>query len=153
SGFRMTSQDGKREASSQVLGVSEDDELIMSAPMSAQGPIEVSASETWTFRAIYGQSALRFAARVESVTHDPFPHFYLETPADVELHNLRQWPRATVCLPASRAGDPHRLIVDLSVGGARIGVDSRSGLEKGQSIMLHWIFPLLGNETSMSIDA
>ena len=153
-GFRMIRADSKTEGTSYCLGASDNGALIMSAPVGSEGQsIDIVANETWTFRAFYAESALRFKARVAGVVCDPFPHLYLHPPEDVELHNVRKWPRATVCLPPSRVGDPPRLIVDLCVGGARVAVDSRGALTKGQNILLHSTFKMLGGEQSFSIDA
>jgi hypothetical protein len=153
-GFRMTSENAQVEGTARCLGASDEGALLMTAPMTTDKRlIAVEPNQLWTVRVFYAQYALRFNSRVAAVVREPFPHFYLHSPEDVELHNVRKWPRATVCLPASRSGDPARLIVDLGVGGARVAIDAHSSLQQGQSILLNFLFRMLDGEQSMSIDA
>ncbi len=152
-GFKME-RDGET-LMARVIGVTDDGRgLIMSGPTSVDGTIyPLRAGDTWTVRAFYAIAAVRFQARITRVTTDPFPYFYVSSITDVERRNVRQWPRTLTCLWASRAGEPPRVIVDLSVGGARIAVDGRSHLRAGQTLPLMTILNLATGRKDLSLEA
>ena len=152
-GFRME-RDGLT-LTARVIGVSDDGHgLIMSGPTVADASsVVVHEGETWTFRAFYAIAAVRFQGRIEKVTNAPFPYFYVAHIADVDRRNVREWPRTPTCLWATRGGEPPRVIVDLSVGGARIGVDERSHLQSGQVLLLSATLNLATGRKDLSLDA
>jgi c-di-GMP-binding flagellar brake protein YcgR len=152
-GFKME-RDG-HVSTARVIGVTEDGHgLIMSWPKDASGsPIALHEEEIWTVRAFYAVAAVRFQGRIEQVMNEPFPCFYLSQITDIDRRNVRQWPRTPTCLWASRAGEPPRAIVDLSVGGARIAVDNRSHLQSGQALLLSTGLALATGRRELSLDA
>lgn len=152
-GFQMEHEG--HTSTTRVIGVSEDGHgLIMSWPASDGSPSpELKEGETWTFRAFYAVAAVRFHATIEKVVTAPFPYFYVSQLKDIDRRTVRQWPRTPACLWASRATEPPRIIVDLSVGGARIGVDERSHLQKGQLLLLTTGVQLSIGRKDLSLDA
>lgn len=152
-GFQMEREG--RAMTSRVIGVSEDGRgLIMSWPTTSDGSeIKLAEGEQWTFRAFYAVAAVRFHATVEKLVTSPFPYFYASQIKDIDRRAVRRWPRAPTCLWASRSTEPPRIIVDLSVGGARIGVDDRSHLEQGQSLLLTTGVQLAIGRKDLSLDA
>jgi hypothetical protein len=152
-GFRME-RDGHA-LTARVIGVTDDGRgLIMSGPTATEdAAISLREGETWTVRAFYAVAAVRFQARIDKVTTDPFPYFYVSHITDVDRRNVREWPRTPTCLWASRSGEPPRVIVDLSVGGARIAVDNRSHMQPGQALLLSAIFNLATGRKDLSLDA
>jgi hypothetical protein len=153
-GFRMEKEANGTAYTSRVMGVSERGGLLMTPPTTADGgSVELKVGDTWTFRAMYAISALRFNATIAKVDSDPLPYFYLPQLQNVERRDVRKWPRVPTCLKASREGDTLRVIVDLGVGGARIGVDHQMALQKGQEILLNPTVRLLQKDLPLSIEA
>lgn len=152
-GFRMEHEN--QMLMTRVIGVSDDGHgLIMSEPASLNGAsVSLLEGETWTFRAFYAVAAVRFQGIVEKVITHPFPYFYVSHISDIERRTVRQWPRTPTCLWGARAGEPPRIIVDLSVGGARIAVDDRSHLQQGQILLLHTGLQLSVGRKEMTMDA
>jgi hypothetical protein len=66
---------------------------------------------------------------------------------------VRQWPRTPSCLWASRATEPARVIVDVSLGGARLAVDAHATLQPGQMVSLNATLPLAIGRHSLSVEA
>jgi hypothetical protein len=126
----------------------------MGWPTSSEGPAAVlHEGETWTFRALYAVAAIRFHGVIEKIVSSPFPYFSVSNISDIDRRDVRQWPRAPACLWASRAGEPPRIIVDLSVGGARIAVDDRTHLQQGQVLSLSTSVTLCLGRKDLSLDA
>jgi c-di-GMP-binding flagellar brake protein YcgR len=152
-GFRME-RDGQT-LTARVIGVTDDGHgLIMSGPSAAETPgVSLREGDTWTIRAFYAVAAVKFQARIEKVATEPFAYFYVSHITDVDRRNVRQWPRTPTCLWASRSGEPPRVIVDLSVGGARVAVDNRSHLQSGQVLLLSAVFNLATGRKDLSLDA
>lgn len=152
-GFRME-KDG-RALTSRVIGVSDDGHgLIMTGPTTLDGSrVEIRQGETWVFRAFYAVAAVRFQAVVEEVVANPFPYFYVSHIADIDRRNVRQWPRTPTCLWASRAAEPTRLLVDLSVGGARLAVENGTSFQIGQTLLLSTTLALATGRRELSLDA
>jgi hypothetical protein len=152
-GFRME-KDG-RALTSRVIGVSDDGHgLIMTGPTTLDGSrVEIKQGQTWVFRAFYAVAAVRFQAVVEEVVASPFPYFYVSHITDIDRRNVRQWPRTPTCLWASRAAEPTRLLVDLSVGGARLAVENGTSFQIGQTLLLSTTLALATGRRELSLDA
>lgn len=153
SGFRLE-KDGQA-VNSRVIGVSDDGHgLIMSSPTDhrADAP-ELHEGEAWVFRAFYARSVIRFQGTIKSIAVTPFPYFVVTDIVDIDRREVRQWPRTPSCLWASRANEPARVIVDLSVGGARLAVDAHATLQPGQMVSLNAAMPTTVGRLSLSVEA
>ncbi|HVF17261.1 MAG TPA: PilZ domain-containing protein [Steroidobacteraceae bacterium] len=151
-GFRME-KDG-RALTSRVIGVSDDGHgLIMTGPTLDGVKVEIKRGDSWLFRAFYAVAAVRFQATVEEVVTSPFSYFYVSHITDIDRRNVRQWPRTPTCLWASRAAEPTRLLVDLSVGGARLAVENGTNLRIGQTLLLSTTLALATGRRELSLDA
>jgi hypothetical protein len=152
-GFRL--EKGGHALNSRVIGVSDDGHgLIMSSPSSvgAEAP-ELHEGEVWVFRAFYARSVIRFQGTIKSIAATPFPYFVVTDIVDIDRREVRQWPRTPSCLWASRANEPARVIVDLSVGGARLAVDGHATLQQGQMVSLNAALPTAIGRQSLSVEA
>ena len=152
-GFRM-----EREGvayRTRVVGMSEDGSgLMMSGPLTMEGaPAQLREGEGWTFRALYSTAAVRFNAVVVAVNTYPFPYFCASQLTEIDRRNVRRWPRTATALETARKGEARRIIVDLSVGGARVAVKHQAPLQKGQSLLLNPMLQLAVGIKPMSIDA
>jgi hypothetical protein len=154
-GFRMEREGVEGFGTARIIGVSEDGHgLIMTCPTSAQGEaIPIEAGEVWTFRAFYATAALRFRAIVENLTCGPFCYFYASGISGVERRDVRKWPRTPTCLWAARDRDMPRVLVDVSVGGARMAVTERSAVQQGQVLMVHPLLSFALGSMTLSLDA
>lgn len=152
-GFRME-REGQA-LMTRVIGVSEDGTgLIMSGPVNMEGvPTDISAGATWTFRALYAVSAVRFQASVGQVATKPFRYFYVSQLTDIDTRNVRKWPRTLTALWASRTGEAPRIMTDLSVGGARVAAKDSAPLQQGQSVLLSPSLKLAVSTKELSVNA
>lgn len=153
SGFRM-----EREGlalRTRVIGVSEDGSgLIMSGPTNLEGnATDIAEGATWTFRALYAVSAVRFQATVGQVSAKPFRYFYVSQLTDIDTRNVRQWPRALTALWTSRTGEAPRIMTDLSVGGARVAGKDNPPLQQGQTILVSPSLKLAVGAKELSLEA
>jgi hypothetical protein len=153
SGFRL--EKGGQALNSRVIGVSDDGHgLIMSSPSAiGAAAAELHEGEVWVFRAFYARNAIRFQGTIKSIAATPFPYFVVTDIVDIDRREVRKWPRTPSCLWASRANEPPRVIVDLSVGGARLAVDAHASLQQGQMVSLHAAMPTAVGRHSLSVEA
>jgi hypothetical protein len=152
-GFRM-----EREGAvyrTRVVGVSENGSgLMMSGPLTMEGvPAKLREGESWTFRALYSTAAVRFNAVVSAVSTQPFSYFCASQLTDIERRSVRRWPRTATALDTARKGEVRRIIVDLSVGGARVAAKHQASLQQGQSLLLSPMLQLDIGIKPMSLDA
>jgi hypothetical protein len=152
-GFRLLTAAGG-EGITDVIGVSQQGALIMTAALTADGSeVPLAHGQELTLRVFYAEAVLRFKAVVVGLAREPFAHFYLDSPRELELNNVRKAPRAPVCIPASRSGEAQLLATDLSVGGARVAADAKVKLPKGRVVALQFKLAMLGEEVQESIEA
>jgi len=150
-GFRMEREG--QVGTSRVIGVSDDGHgLIMSWP-TAEGMLSLVEGQAWTFRAFYAVAVVRFQATVEKVTRGSFSYFYVTQLREIDRRSVREWGRAPTCVWASHSGEPPRILVDLSVGGARLAVDERSHLQAGHAVLLNAWLPLAVGRKEVVVDA
>lgn len=152
-GFRM-----EREGAvyrTRVVGVSEDGSgLVMSGPLTVEGePAQLREGDAWIFRALYSTAAVRFQAVVSTVSTQPFFHFCASQLTEIDRRSVRRWPRTATALDSSRKGEVRRIVVDLSVGGARIAAKHQAPLQHGQTILLNLMLQLAVGIKPMSLDA
>ena len=152
-GFRMERE--HHALTARVIGVTDDGRgLILTGPVTTEdGAASVTSGDVWTFRALYATAAVRFHATIEKVANDPFPYFYASHITDIDRRSIRQWPRTPTCLWAARSGEPPRVIVDLSVGGARVAADERTHLQQGQILLLNTSLTLAIGRKDITLDA
>ena len=119
-----------------LVGV-HDQVMLLTAPVKPDGSlVPVTPGQTWLCRTFQVTSAFRFRAPVLKVAFEPFPHLHLESPKQVDSRKVRGHPRASVYVPCRLASlaDARGAIVDLSVSGARLAVDSSVRLVKDQAL-------------------
>lgn len=153
SGFRLE-KDGHA-LNSRVIGVTDDGHgLIMTCPIDPDPKApSLREGEVWVFRAFYARSAIRFHGTITSIAAKPFPYFVVTDLTDIDRREVREWPRTPSCLWASRATEPARIIVDVSVGGARLAVDAHATLQPGQMVSLHAALPMAIGRHSLDVEA
>lgn len=78
--------------------------------------------------------------------HNQPPVLVLEYPEKVEFHNMRSDERVGIIFPASisengGSGNKMGAVVDLSASGARLGLDTRDGINVGTNLNLSFTLP------------
>jgi Flagellar protein YcgR/PilZ domain len=118
--------DGDKSFSVWVLGVVRDKRhLIVTAPTTASNAlIAVMKGQSLMCRWFNPTTAFRFKATILKLAFEPIPLLYLELSEDVERKIARRLPRALLNMHAIlRRPEPlEALVLDLSVGGARLAV-------------------------------
>jgi len=112
-----------------VIGVSQENRgLVMTAPARPDKALAaISKGQVWFCRMFSSTSVYRFRGAILKVAFDPYPYLHILVPEVIEKRLIRQLPRALVSLQATLlVPDSHfASVVDLSVGGARVGVDKK----------------------------
>jgi hypothetical protein len=152
----MLAQNETEEACpAQLLGTHENC-VIVTAPVRRDGSVmSVTPGQTLLCRAFQVTSAFRFRATVLNVYSDPYPHLHLEIQKDIERRKVRGWSRANVFVHAELHNPDvvPCVIADLSAGGARVAVDSRKTLERGQNADLILTLPVLHLNFDLKLNA
>jgi hypothetical protein len=140
-----------------VIGVAHHNRcLVMTAPVRPDRTLaSISKGQVWFCRAFGSTTVLRFRGAIQKVAYDPYPYLHILVPAVIETQLIRQLPRALVSVPATLAApEAHEVtIVDLGVGGARIGADKRLQLEAGASVQLVTTIELQGRTQELRLQA
>jgi hypothetical protein len=139
-GLTVSSGESTKSYSVTALGVARDRRfLIVSAPENEERKlIAVVKGQALTCRWFNATTAFRFRATIAKIAFEPLPLLYLELPEHVEHNAVRQLPRALANVSALlKAPKPaEAVIVDLSVGGAKIAVAADLGIDKGSAAAL-----------------
>jgi hypothetical protein len=128
----------------------------MTAPARPDGALApISKGQVWYCRMFSATSVFRFRGAILKVAYEPYPYLHILVPEVIEKQLIRQLPRALVSLGARLAvPEVHDVtIVDLSVGGARIGVDKKLALEAGATVQLVTTIEVLGRTQEMRLQA
>lgn len=155
-GFKISADEKSTTYTISMVGMLENGNSIMTVPQQADGsPVAIAAGQSWVFRAFYVTAALRFRAEILHVDNEPFPHLYIGPPQLMERQNIRRWPRVQLCKPVNPdgSGEVRYILVDLSVGGARLAAESRAPLVKGQHMTLPVNVPMLQTEYPLTLAA
>lgn len=113
--------------------------MILGAPATADGSlIAVMKGQTLSCRWVNASSAFLFDALITKILFDPVPLLFTRLDDRVRRRSVRNLPRALANMPAAirLPGVATALVVDLSVGGARIAVLQEVKLEVGQELEL-----------------
>jgi hypothetical protein len=154
--LRMSRDDAGESYATRILAVHDRQSLLLSAPIRADGTwVSVIAGQNWVFRTLYHTTALRFQANVLKTVFDPFPHLHVEVPHSLERRIVRKAPRLAVSLHATLVASTSTpaLIVDLSVGGARIAVDASVLLAERQQVTFSLTLPIEQRHYSLELQA
>ncbi len=123
-----------------VIGVSHENRcLVMTAPARPDKTLApITKGQVWFCRLFSSTTVFRFRGAILKVALEPYPYLHILVPEVIEKRLIRLLPRALVSLPGTlTTPQSHRVsIVDLSVGGARVGVD--------KSLALRWRFGPVG---------
>lgn len=148
--------DGDKSYSVWVLGVVRDKRhLIVTAPTTTNNAlIAVIKGQVLTCRWFNPTTAFRFKATILKLAFEPLPVLYLELPSDIERKVARRLPRALMNMHAllRRPEQLEALILDLSVGGARIALTSEETLAVQQRVQLSVRPRLLERSFLLTID-
>jgi hypothetical protein len=128
----------------------------MTAPARADKALAtITKGQVWFCRMFSSTSVFRFRGAILKVAFEPYPYVHILVPEVIEKRLIRQLPRALVSMQATLATpDAHHVtIVDLSVGGARIGADKKLALEVGASVELHTTLEVLGRQQELRLPA
>jgi hypothetical protein len=140
-----------------VIGVSHENRcLVMTAPTRPDKALApISKGQVWYCRMFSSTSVFRFRGAILKVAFEPYPYVHILVPEVIEKRLIRQLPRALVSLQATlNTPEPQFVsIVDLSVGGARIGVDKKVTLEVGHPVQLETTIDVLGREHALRLQA
>ncbi len=140
----------------QALGLArERRSLIVTAPENdSRELIAVMKGQTLTCRWFNATTAFRFRVTIAKLAFEPLPLLYLDLPEHVEHSEVRQLPRALANVRALlRAPFPtEAIVVDLSLGGARVGVVDQLPLEKGGTAELLMWPKMLGRDFLLRLD-
>ncbi|MET0983884.1 MAG: flagellar brake protein [Steroidobacteraceae bacterium] len=135
--LRMSREDGSESYPTRIIGMHDRNSMILAAPIRPDKTfVPVFDRQTWFFRALYHTTAIRFQAVVLKAVFEPFPHLHIDVPRSMERKLVRSAPRVPVCLRANivEPSNASAVIVDLSVGGARIAVNADVVLEQQQRV-------------------
>jgi hypothetical protein len=113
--------------------------LILGAPSTPDGSlIAVFKGQTLNCRWFNASSAFLFEAVITKILFDPMPLVFARLPNRVRRREVRNLPRALASMPAviRVPGVFTAMVVDLSVGGARIAVLRDTPLLHGQEVEL-----------------
>jgi hypothetical protein len=140
-----------------VIGVSHENRcLVMTAPARPDKALApISNGQVWFCRMFSSTSVFRFRGAILKVAFEPYPHLHLLVPEVIEKRNIRRTPRALVSLQATLAvpENHYGMIVDLSVGGARVGADKKVALDVGHSVQLATTIEVLGRQQELGLAA
>ena len=140
-----------------VVGVSTPNRsLVLTAPVRPdKSLVAVAKGQIWFCKLFNATTVYRFRAPVLKVAFEPFHYLHIEVPQNVERRVIRQTPRALVNLEAAvTTPDPfHAVVVDLSVSGARIAVQSNVVMQPGQSLDLRIAVEVLGKAHPIELSA
>jgi hypothetical protein len=128
----------------------------MTAPVRADKALAaVTKGQVWFCRMFSSTSVFRFRGAILKVAFDPYPYVHILVPEVIEKRLIRQLPRALVSLQATLAvPDVHQVtVVDLSVGGARVGVDKKVLLDIGAVVHLSTTLEVLGRQEGLRLAA
>ncbi len=140
-----------------VIGVSHENRcLVMTAPARADKALApITKGQVWFCRMFSSTSVFRFRGAILKVAFEPYPYVHILVPEVIEKRLIRQLPRALVSMQATLAiPDAHPVtVVDLSVGGARVGADKKLALEVGAAVELHATLEVLGRRQELRLPA
>lgn len=140
-----------------VIGVSHENRcLVMTAPARPDKALApVTRGQVWFCRMFSSTSVFRFRGAILKVAFEPYPYLHIRVPEVIEKRLIRQLPRALVSLQATLVtpGVHQARLVDLSVGGARIGVDKNLTLEAGAAVELDVTIDVLGRRQDLRLGA
>jgi hypothetical protein len=140
-----------------VIGVSHENRcLVMTAPARADKALApVTKGQVWFCRMFSSTSVFRFRGAILKVAFEPYPYLHILVPEVIEKRLIRQLPRALVSLQATLATPEIRYvtIVDLSVGGARVGADKKVALEVGAAVQLDVAIEVLERREELHLKA
>ena len=140
-----------------VIGVSQENRgLVMTAPARPDKALAaISKGQVWFCRMFSSTSVFRFRGAILKVAFDPYPYLHILVPEVIEKRLIRQLPRALVSLQATLlVPDSHfASVVDLSVGGARVGVDKKLELAVRQPVQLGISIEVLGKTQELRLQA
>ncbi len=140
-----------------VIGVSHENRcLVMTAPARPDKALApVSKGQVWYCRMFSSTSVFRFRGAILKVAFEPYPYLHILVPDVIEKRLVRQLPRALVSLQATLSvpESHHVSIVDISVGGARIGAEKKLALEVGQAVQLATAIEVLGRPHELQLQA
>jgi hypothetical protein len=140
-----------------VIGVSHENRcLVMTAPARPDKALApVTKGQVWFCRMFSSTSVFRFRGAILKVAFEPYPYLHILVPEVIEKRLIRQLPRALVSLQATLATPEiqYVTIVDLSVGGARIGADRKVALEVGAAVQLHVAIEVLDRREELHLQA
>jgi hypothetical protein len=138
-----------------VIGVSQENRcLVMTAPARPDKALApITKGQVWFCRMFSSTSVFRFRGAILKVAFEPYPYLHILVPEVIEKRLIRQLPRALVSLQGTlTTPETHQIaIVDLSVGGARVGVDKKLSLEVGASVQLHVTIEMLGRQQELRL--
>jgi PilZ domain/Flagellar protein YcgR len=140
-----------------VIGVSQENRcLVMTAPARPDKALApISKGQVWYCRMFSSTSVFRFRGAILKVAFEPYPYLHILVPEVIEKRLVRQLPRALVSLQATLAipETHHVSVVDISVGGARIGVEKKLTLEVGHRVQLATALEVLGKPHELQLEA
>jgi hypothetical protein len=140
-----------------VIGVSQENRgLVMTAPARPDKALAaISKGQVWFCRMFSSTSVFRFRGAILKVAFDPYPYLHILVPEVIEKRLIRQLPRALVSLQATLlVPDSHfASVVDLSVGGARVGIDKKLELNVRQPVQLGLSIEVLGKTQELRLQA
>ncbi len=130
---RMSTANRDQSFLTSIIGTSGERLLIVAAPKGEDGQTpDLQPGQHWVFRTIHHTTALRFEGVVKTVIADAAPHVYIELTGTIERRVVRKTPRVAVSVRATLLPHlEHGIIIDLSIGGARLAVDASTQLEVG----------------------
>lgn len=140
-----------------VIGVSQEKRcLVMTAPVRPDKSLAaITKGQVWFCRMFSSTSVFRFRGAVAKVAFEPYPYLHVVVPEVIEKQLVRQLPRALVSLTGTLSvPESHSMtVVDLSVGGARVGVDKKVVLELGAPVQFGMSIEVLGKRQDVSLQA
>lgn len=149
-GLRVSINEGDKFFAVSALGVVRERRYLMvTAPANEQHElIAVTKGQTLVCRWFNATTAYRFRATITKIAFEPIPLLFLELPNHIEHSAVRDLPRALANIRALvRAAWPaEAVVVDLSLGGARIAVADQLPLQKGDTAELLMWPQLLGRD-------
>lgn len=139
-GLLVSPRDGKASYKVDVVGVMRSKRLlVLTAPVRPDGSlIAVSKGQLLTCRWFSATTAFHFEVTIARMLFEPIPLLHVELPELVEHRTVRGEPRALATLRAIlKTPEPiDAVIVDISIGGARVAIADDTALEKGAPIEL-----------------
>jgi hypothetical protein len=139
-----------------VVGVSHRNRcLMLTAPARAdKSLVSVLKGQKWYCRLFNATTVFRFYGTVLKTAFEPFPYLHLALPPEIERRTVRSHPRALVNLPGTlnlASQQQRAIVVDISVSGARIGVERRLKLNLGDTLALGVSVSLLDQKIKLEL--